>query len=279
MPGSICKQADPAEDKRVLLARYVLGSLGLGLGAGVFGRSLVGATEGVSPEPPPQELAQSSVPTLMPVVVPEQQSAKPLVKPRKKRVPMKLAALSRELAKDAGLDPARAIQGFMPDVSSDNPVLSPTGMPLVFSGATMGALGGWHLIDWLLKNRRKTELTDEVDAAKAQYEQELKHSVKAAALDAVYDKLHEKRATSLYDATIGGMGGGLTTAMLALALGTGYGTYQWAKKRTDPALLIKALEERAAMRRAPQPIIALPVSQRVKSKQLTDYDQATEEPV
>jgi hypothetical protein len=141
-------------------------------------------------------------------------------------------------------------------------------VPLPVMAAGAGLAGGWSLTDWILDKRRKDKLKDELETAQQDYTDALGSqymqskqagdvNTTGELLDNVFDQLTKQGLVSE------ALGAYLLTAA-TLAGGAGYGTYQWAKGRSDAALLAKAQKERARKlwNRVPQPVYAVPAAMR-----------------
>lgn len=262
--------------------------LATGLGAGAFGRSVMGASDFINAPTVDPLSHSSSVPTPLPVIVHQ---------PKKKKVPLlPAAAPTLKMAQQAvpALAPAPATPkpqmdafqraaNILPD-NVANPAVkwheSTWGMPLAVGTGIGGVYGGWKLVDWLLKNRRQNDLDSQVSDAEKEYQNALAAQYRSAmqaknagddlGIDSLYDALcrtadgREKRADGLLggihdtmmwpwrkllgDANVEKLQGLLTTTSLIGGLGTGLATYNYAKSRNQQKLLDKAIQMRARQR-------------------------------
>jgi len=141
--------------------------------------------------------------------------------------------------------------------------------PAVVGAPLLGGLGGWKFMDWMLDKRRKGQISEEVDAAKAEYEKALAEAqgVKRSSdselgrtLDRLYELAIEKRSGTVAD--MGGQALGLYLLAAGGAAGlTGYAGYNWAKKRTRREIIDKALKnlKRKQQLQQPAPIFVQPM--------------------
>lgn len=134
-------------------------------------------------------------------------------------------------------------------------------MPSMLAAGLGGGYGGWKLVDKIMDSRRQTEVQDELEAAKADYEAALQSHLKAGsdseignALDSLYDKM-EKVSFSLAPSanTMGTLGGAYATYAIPSAL-LGYLVVKnLTDKGSKRKVLQKAQENRAAKRQKSRP--------------------------
>jgi hypothetical protein len=147
------------------------------------------------------------------------------------------------------------------------------GMPWVYPGLTLagigGLYGGYKLVDWLAKKRRKSESEGDLEEAKEEYEQAMKGMYgkqAAATLDDVCDTIESKSAQLTKQAGLPDMSwwpgmnnvlGGGTGAYLALAAlltgGAGLGAYHLTRSKSPSKTLEEALRQRAQVRSLQNP--------------------------
>lgn len=258
--------SNPSLDAAQAAARHrALMYLGLaagGIGAG--GRALLGLKDMLRTKGPGVAMT-ASVPTTVPVPV-----------------------FTQEASDD------ETIAGNL-DKAATHPLWTPTGIPAVAATATAGVAGGYNIVDWLLKRRKKQVMQNQLNAAKEQYDNAMKDQYMAAMqnktaagnplpeLDDLYDLLVSKQhelqkqadlsgvADKLYQgakdyvpgaAQLDAVGKGLAGLYLTSLLGTGaigaYGMYNWTKGRNKDQILRRAMALRARQRYAPQPLYAVP---------------------
>lgn len=148
--------------------------------------------------------------------------------------------------------------------------------PGMVAAGGLGVLGGWKGLDTLLQSRRKSELDEDVDESKSQFERALLSSydqpramgVKAAAddiggqlgqvLDQLFDGLTKQ--AGLGDYLQGGLGGYLGLYALPAAAITGAMAYNSERKAAPAKILEKAMQRRAqrAYAASPSEILAVP---------------------
>jgi len=165
------------------------------------------------------------------------------------------------------------------DRVKSSPITDKASLPYYYPGMMLGGLaagaGGWAAIDKILDARRKAAMKDEVTEKKREFETALIGSydkpfdakqagdealVKLAAdLDALFDRLQEKRAT-IGDLT-GQAAGMYGMYAIPASLIAGYAAYSMGKKRQRKAVLKKALKKRNLRRftQQPPPVYATPV--------------------
>lgn len=178
---------------------------------------------------------------------------------------------------------------------------SPAQVPWFFPGMGAGILGGLYgghtAMDWFLEGRRKQDLQGEVEQARREYQkalldqyppQEVQPALKRAAapsvgeqlgreLDRLYDlseaKVHARGLCKEADWTGPMIGAGGLMALL-LGLGSGKLMYDYARKRSMPELLQKAVERRESerMQRRPPFIQAVPVPVTYRGGKLNPVD-------
>lgn len=260
--------ADAQAQKRSDLFAQLLqiGATGVGLGAGA--RGLIGLKHMLSSkEPPiPNQGAELPVPVRVPAEEEDGGEASLLGKFAS------LRAFADGLVKEA-FD--------APRIEGASPLTSRWGIPAALAAGTGGAVGGWKLIDWLMGQPKKDELSDQLHEAETDYHRALSDQYQAAMLgktaaaadiDALFDDLCEKqaglwdvistagtagpRAVLGDDATEAGLGAYLAAAGL-LATGSGMAAYDWTKSRSPGNLLNKALAIRARQRATPPPVTAV----------------------
>lgn len=142
--------------------------------------------------------------------------------------------------------------------------------------ALLAGMGAWHGVDKLMASRRSQEHEDEIADAKAQYYDLVNSSFQKRSSEDVLDEIVgelEKQGTKGADspddswipapvrrwgATAGGVGVGVA-ALVALL--SGKLSYDYFQKRTDRALIEKAMQRRARQRSGGVPSIYVePVS-------------------
>lgn len=232
--------ATPVTDPRVALARQILSAGVAGAGAGVAIRAL-GGFRNIGREPVSAPFVSPGPSTLpIPIGTTEDEDSP------EEEANLKFAAGPSTF--DAA---AQALSQYMPQSSFHREAVSIPGTVLT-GGA--GLLGGWKLTDWILDKRRKSEMDDELNRAKAEYAAALAGGgAKVASaepttgelLDQLLDVLEKDANTGL---TSPSLAKGLGVYELAAALAAGgaaYGTYKWTKNRSDATLLAKAQKERA----------------------------------
>lgn len=188
------------------------------------------------------------------------------------------------------------IAKVLPDITTTKPLASEWGMPLGAAVAGGGAAAGYGAIDWLLNKQRQQANDSELEQAYTDYNNSLRQRyiaamrAKSAAdtddcglteLSTAYCSLKtppglEKKAVLMsllgklfpsvdqgYSKLYGhdrwqAIKGGVNTAALAAALGSGTLTYDWAKGQNKQELLAQALKTRELQRSrsAPPPLLA-----------------------
>ena len=135
-------------------------------------------------------------------------------------------------------------------------------MPSLLAAGAGGAYGGWKLIDNIMDKRRRGEVEDELEAAKADYRDALESHLKEGsdselgnALDALYDKMEKVSFQSLMPSanTLGGLGGAYATYAIPSAL-LGYLVVKnMTDKGSKRKVLEKAQKRRASKRQKTRP--------------------------
>jgi hypothetical protein len=178
-----------------------------------------------------------------------------------------IAKMAEKLAAEQWLP--QPIADAMPNLSnSGHPFASWQGMPAAVGVGTLGVAGGYSLMDWLAKHRRKAEQKADVDDARDEFRSALANEYNTAMsakqaneLDAAFDEWQKQANGRQQLADIGNLAGGMYgAAALALGGGTAYMTYKAMKERSAQKLLQKAIAARARQRSTPQPIYAVPTN-------------------
>ena len=279
---------------KALAAKQLLSLLGIGAATGVGVRSLMGLrdmatspTLAVSPSanlpytisifgPPKDEEQSATVPMQKAAVGPAPPDAGPSIVDRI----------------------AKGIGPFLPNTHTRDPLMNEWGMPAGVAALGGGGLAGYALVDWLLSKQKKQQGTSSLQSAEDEYRGALADQYRAAmmakrgsddfGLNALADQVtaaaeqsgmtKEAIVQTIVDwlfpfiektyTKLPGMGydnwqmlkGGVNTAAMLAALGTGKVTYDWAKGQNSQELLAKALKRRQLMRQqlSPPPMIALP---------------------
>ena len=274
----------PRDAQRAEAVKTLFRLMAGGAGVGMFGRGLLHLMQ-------PQTLPQ--VPFVSPgpstLEIPAVQEEEP-----------GLAKLAAELAKEALFDDqtlanawknvaeARfplditgitGVTGWLGRNVSD-PQNAPMMMPLALGSAAAGTAGGWSLADWALRRRRKSQIDEQLQAAKDEFQAALLAQAQAAGpgvkaaseqslserLDVLYDLLQETNEKQIKEGSVADAAsipaGAYLTALGLLSAGSAYGMYNWTKNRSKAHLLDKALRERARLlwARSPQPVSVVPVS-------------------
>lgn len=269
---------DQDQAKRELLKSVLgLGAAGLGVGAGA--RGLAGLFQ-LASAAKPQVARTSSIPEQIniPLLTNDATPENPDEELLSQEQPLAKLAAALAGEKEAFLDQAakavpQPIVDAIPDISTTkHPLLSWQGAPAGFAAGALGTAGGWTLMDWLAKHRRKREQEQEVEDARNEFREALSREYQTAMqakaadsdepdeLDALYAAWRTKQADAKQVlANIANAVGGLYGATaLGVGLGSGYGAYKWTKNRSARKLLEKAIEARARQRAAPQPVYAVP---------------------
>ena len=240
-----------------------IGLTGLGLGAGA--RGLIGLKNMLSAKQAPTPNQGAILP--VPVRVPNDNEGEP-----------------NEL-----MDKYGSLRGFADGLVKEafgriegaSPLSSRWGIPAAVAAGTGGAVGGWHMIDWLLGQPKRDDLNDDLHSAETDYHRALSDQYQAAMMgksaaatdiDALFDELCEKQA-GVWD-TIGTLGtagpravlgddnteavlGSYLAAAGLLATGSGMAAYDWTKLRSPGNVLSKAMAIRARQRATPPPVTAV----------------------
>lgn len=245
------------------MVKKILGAGLLGIGVGAGARGLVGVKNMLpTTEPLSAASQQSPIPSTIPVYLPaEQEEANGRLAKTAKQLYRALQHDGLEkLAADGLVDRALgALANFVPSPSSTDVGKSWFAIPAQWAAAGAGAAGGWGLIDHLLRSRRRAEADAELARAKAEYEAAMTGKI-ASDLDKVYARLCATKTAGVGQTAIdigNAIGGAYLTALLTLMAGAGYGTYKRTRARSREKLLEKAIKQRALLRRAPQPIMAV----------------------
>ncbi len=231
-----------------------IGSIGLAmLGGGAAARGGVGLANMLRRNANP--LDTRSGPALLPLPYPAAPEEDEETPPR------------RRLPKTAGL--GDFVGGDMASTVSGIPWYGPAMM----TTGLLGAGAGWKGVDTLLNWRRKRERRDEVDQARkefhdaiiSQYDKPV--SLKSASdntlsqdLDQLADRVLTKIAEGGWANTMGQLAGGYGTMAGLSGLLAGAVVYNQAQKRSQRAVIEKAMQRRARRRFAQQPteIYAIP---------------------
>lgn len=175
-----------------------------------------------------------------------------------------------------------------------------SGIPWALPAATAGGLaslyGGWKGMDLILDAQRKRKLKQELERAKAEFEQALvpppedkqgsndSRSKLGEDLDFVYDRMMKAAEPGFLGVDWGDLGGkavgGYGVYALLSSLLAGMGAYGMTANRSRRKLLEKA-QKRRAMQRAqqrPTEIFAIPAPIAPKPQRRLTYNQKDEEP-
>jgi len=133
----------------------------------------------------------------------------------------------------------------------------PAVMGLGIPAAGMAALAGYKGTDAFMDWRRRSEKEKELEDIKQQYQEEIATGLKKRSDDQLLDTITaavmpelEKQA-SLFDATDRGLkytGGAITAAAILAALISGKLSYDFIRKRSEPAITEEAMRRRALQR-------------------------------
>jgi len=198
---SMTKRAgDPERDAMVRLWVYRL----IGAGAiGVSGGAIAGLLRNLLREPLPSIRSKSVQPTMLPHVVPDEEDEDKLMK--------------RSAAGDYGGEdievptyrkwhgfPSEHIPSIFKNVADSINYQSGGGvkdefLPLAGSLASIvaGGVGGYSLVDWLLRKRRAAKLEDKINQARKQYQKALQEL--SAASSGYFAENDEKQKVASYD--------------------------------------------------------------------------------
>lgn len=162
-------------------------------------------------------------------------------------------------------------------------------IPWVIPGAlAVGAGGiaaGSALVNWLMKQRRKKLIREELDRAQKEYEAAMlgqyddgkeKKGARNYSLDDVADLLEKN---GFFNDLLGKSVGGYGALAAILASLAGLGTYRYLKGRSKDELLEKALKQRALVRSLSRPpdIYIHPVRRPLRNEKGTAEELVTEE--
>lgn len=291
------KQAIEGTPAQKTQLRHLLSLVAGGAGLGMLGR---GAVHVMSPRPELSVPFISPGPSILPIPVEEEPPQRRQMLAPHGSMAKFAAAINQHLKSankgvvDKFIDTASAfvpqsLTGFSAIADSvGNPINAPLMYPMSLGASAAGIGAGWKLTDWLMDRRRTAQTDEDLNKAKQDFQAALiaqaqASRVKRAAhdepisdkLDRLYD-LFEKRAandSNLMD-WVAGPVGMYQMAAGTLAAGAGYGTYQWARNRSQSKLLQKALQERARRmwQQSLQPVSVVPV--RVPRKDQPDELQA-----
>jgi hypothetical protein len=169
--------------------------------------------------------------------------------------------------------------------SMTNSASIPWAIPGTAAAVAGGAIGGHHLVKWLLRKRRQSNLDAEVSQAKKEYEDAMLGQYSASNLHHV-----PKRASDLYDECKAAgafnelLGGGLGVYLAGAGLlgtATGVGTYKYLKSRSMRKLLEDAVKRRARERADTRPadVFIHPTPTKITGDQLTAADRVDADPL
>lgn len=286
--------AQPDQDRaKVLAAKQLLSMLGIGAAAGVGVRGMMGLRDMLSSTPPAVSPSVNLPHTISIFGPPKDEERSPTV-------PMQKAAVGPAASAGSSMldTAAKAIGPYLPNTHTHNPLLNEWGMPAGVAALGGGGMAGYALIDWLLHKQKKQQGENALQSAEDEYRGAMADQYRAAmmaknasddfGLTELADRVAEAAEQSgmtkeaivqtiadrLFPfiekgySNLPGMGydnwqmlkGGVNTAAMLAALGTGKVTYDWAKGQNKQELLAKALKRRQLMRQqlSPPPMIALP---------------------
>lgn len=282
----------PVDQNRAkqIAAQQLLSLLGIGAAAGVGVRGMMGLRDMVM-KPTMSVSPSNNIPHTISIFGPPQEEQK------SPTVPMQKAALAPAApAQPSVLDRfSKALAPFLPNTNTHNPVLNEWAMPAGVGMAIGGGMAGYGLTDWLLQKNKQRQGANAVQSAEDEYKSALGDQYRAAmlaknagddlGLTALADVYASKVAAGLtkeaffqslidkyvpgseagYSGLVGydnwqSLKGGVNTAAMLAALGTGKVTYDWAKGQNKQQLLEKALKRRQMIRQqlSPPPMVALP---------------------
>lgn len=230
-----------------------------GVGAGLRGLQGLASQLGRNMESP-----ASTVPAPMAVDVPIRTPAGKPKRRRKQADPQDWSYAITEPAKkvlDWGTKAVgsglKATSDVLGGSQAETPAGLPPHLPRVIGGGIAGGAVGYKLTDWLLDQRRRKAVEEDVDDAKREYEEAL-YGKGAAAVDGLFEDL-EKAALGLGDLPGAATGAYLTYA-LASPLIMGNIAYENAKKMRRKSLIDSAQKARMRMRyeTSPAPVFATP---------------------
>lgn len=142
----------------------------------------------------------------------------------------------------------------------------PWAMPAAVGGASLGAIGGWKFLDYLLDKRRRQALDRELELAKEEYEKALRSkssSTLSQELDRLYDNTIRVKSSMSWGDLLGRLAGvygvyALGSGALGGVFGYNYGKSKQRKTIIDEAQKMRARER---MMRQPPPIVAVPAEE------------------
>ena len=268
------KQAGPPTYAEVVghkqdAGRYIASIIAASLGAGVLGRTFIGANRMLrKPFPVSPSLAMQP----MKVPVKEEEKTEPKYAALRKTAVTDdntgmLQHIGNMIAKNLWhTSPAnfKANPNFMLGDMAKHWTSVPAALPLALGGGLGAAYGGYKATDAILDARRKSEMEDELQTAKRNYEQAVQQRLKIAeridnvSASVLLDELATvgvlKQANWLSDLTANakslgatGLGMYLTYALMS-GLGAGKLTHDITRKNTPRSITEKALNERARKR-------------------------------
>ena len=290
------KRAIEGSPAQKVQLRHLLKLMAGGAGLGMLGRSAVHI---MSPRPELSVPFISPGPSVLPIPVEEE--------PAQRRQPLAPRGLLTKLAADINQHIKSANKGlvdqfidtasaFVPQSlvgpptianSVGNPLNAPLMYPMSVGAAAAGIGGGWKLTDWLMDKRRTAQTEEELHKAKQDFQAALIAQAQASRvkragdeettgdkLDRLFDLLEKRAGSENMMDYVAWPVGLYQLAAGTLAAGAGYGTYQWARNRSQSKLLQKALQERARRmwQQSLQPVSVVPV--RVPRKDQPDELQA-----
>ncbi len=267
----------PASDQYRVDTLKNIGKLSLGA-MGIAGavrglRGIVDTYRGAHDEPPKVPLRQQ----FLSIPVPRQKEANgpyglaaaSIASVKEAAGPLQQAAEVPGLAQKAldfvgGLKRDGKNWGPLKETVFNSQAQSPVEMPWALPALATGVLGAGYLgykgVDSALGASKKNETESELNEAKSRYERALMPkaaSTEYPALERLCD-LIEKQANSL--GWLNAPLGAYATAAGALAVGSGVGTYNWAKAHSEDKAVASALKKRREQMFAggPTPIFAVP---------------------
>lgn len=156
-------------------------------------------------------------------------------------------------------DPAGAVQGGWASTFGGIPWYYPAAVGLPIAGMALG----WKGVDKLLQSARNKERESEVESAKQEFESALSSQYerptsnralsKAARLSQALDAIYEKRGNVDFGDLAGQLAGSYGVYALASGLGTGGLLYNYMRRRSEKAIMEKALKRREMQRFQQQP--------------------------
>lgn len=141
---------------------------------------------------------------------------------------------------------------------ASSPVGLPQHLPRMILGPVAAGAAGYKLTDWLLDQRRRKAVEEDVDDAKQEYEAAI-FGKGAEAVDGLFDELEKQANFSMGDVP-GAVGGAYLTYALASPLLMGNIAYENAKKMRRKNLIDAAQKARMRLRyeTSPAPVFATP---------------------